>query len=91
MLGHDGKDYDAEICVYSYADLRGILKNDNEAEIYKKITEKMFDSWMNSESHKKIILSESYTRVIVSSAKDDLNDAISCGFDLRGVIRFYQL
>jgi uncharacterized protein YkwD len=88
VLGHAGGNYDAEICHSSFAELSSTLKNDNETEIYQKIANDMVDGWMNSAPHKAIILKNDYTKVIVSTAKDDYPGAI-CGFDLRGVIRFY--
>lgn len=88
VLGHAGRNYDAEICCAPTADLIIVLKNDNENEIYEKIAAEMLNGWMNSPGHKAEIMTKRYTKVIVSTAKDDIPGP-TCGFDLRGVIRFY--
>jgi uncharacterized protein YkwD len=92
VLGHAGTGYDAEICQAAIVSLNRDLKNDNESEIYSNLAKSLLDGWMNSEKHKMIILNKSYTKVIVSTAKDDLNQSLQgvCGFDLRGIIRFYK-
>jgi uncharacterized protein YkwD len=91
LIGHGRGNYNAEICYVGFADMNNTLKNDIEADIYKKIASDMIAGWMSSAPHKAIILKNDYTKVIVSTAKDDLNQINNlCGFDLRGVIRFYK-
>ena len=85
LLGHGTI---SEICYAGGAELSSTLKNNIESEIYKKLANDMVDGWMNSTRHKAEIVTKSYTKVIVSTAKDDIPGP-TCGFDLRGVIRFY--
>lgn len=90
LIGHGGGYYNGEICYAGFADLYNTLKNNVETDIYKKIASDMIAGWMSSPPHKTIILKNDYTKVIVSTAKDDLKQRNNlCGFDLRGVIRFY--
>ncbi len=100
LIGHENKDYDAEIVAGRTASLRSDLKYDDKNEMYSNLAKLFVTQWMNSPAHKSLMLSSSYTKMIIGTAKDFVSnfhqtfgsnvEYSSIGFDLRSVIRLYR-